>query len=153
MFSKVISTNTSPSPKHNLSWIYLCPLFNMHIDQGERHRLLRASSLLCCLYYYLIVYLFYILAMALSVYFRFMSLTIPLVSFAPITFVARILSHFLAHSISSLRINLYLSFTCFLIWVVYWLLIWVNWCLYLQLLIFQDGDWRKLGKTALFRVL
>ena len=42
MFSKV----RSQSPKHNVSWIYLYPLVNMYIDQGERHRLLRASSFL-----------------------------------------------------------------------------------------------------------
>ena len=45
MFSKVRSTNTSPSPKHNIvmnasvSFVY-----DMHIDQDERHRLFRASS-------------------------------------------------------------------------------------------------------------
>ena len=52
MFIKVRSKNTSPSPKHN--FVMNPPVsfvFDMHIDQGERHRLHRASSYkdaLCC---------------------------------------------------------------------------------------------------------
>ena len=44
MLSKVRSANTSPSPKHNFVMNPSFALLNIHIDQGERHRLFRASS-------------------------------------------------------------------------------------------------------------
>ena len=40
--------------------------------------------MLCHMFYCLSAYLFSFLAMALSVYFRFMSLTVPLVYFVPL---------------------------------------------------------------------
>ena len=48
MFSKERIIQTHHQHQNTiLSWIHLCTLFDMQIDQGEQHRLFRASSFKC----------------------------------------------------------------------------------------------------------